>query len=182
MWKFIKSSSEKGNWLNHQQTEICFIGRSNVGKSTLINLIGNQKIAKVSKTPGRTQLINYFQTDKNIIAVDLPGYGYAKISKNIQEKMFAMIDEYFKLNRPKKVFILIDAKIGIQPKDSEIISYLSSLDHNISLILTKCDKANQSEINKTLKNELFKSFNYFMVSEKNQKQIGSLREYIYSLE
>ena len=105
MWKFIKSSSDKSNWLIHDNKEICFIGRSNVGKSSLINALArNSKLAKVSKMPGRTQLINYFQNENDLIIVDLPGYGYANISYSIQEKMFNMIDEYLFVKNLSSIF------------------------------------------------------------------------------
>ncbi len=179
MWKFIKSSSNKLNWLEHNQKEFCFIGRSNVGKSTLINLLANQnKLAKTSKFPGRTQLINYFETEDKKIIIDLPGYGYAKISYSEQERMFSMVDEFFRLNKPEVVFVLIDAKIGITSKDEEIIEYLDSLNHNIKLILTKVDKANQSELSKTLKHPIVKDFEHFRSSIENEKYIEKIREYI----
>lgn len=181
MWTFIKSATNKNNLLIHNQNEICFIGRSNVGKSTLINLLANNKIAKTSKTPGRTQLINYYQTDKNVIAVDLPGYGYAKMSKIEQEKMFTIIDEYFNNVYPNIVFLLIDGRIGMQKQDENIINYLYSLNHNINLIITKCDKANQKQISKTLKNNFFAKIKYFKSSIKNEKEIKNILKYIYNL-
>lgn len=181
MWKFIKSSSSKENWLTHNQVEVCFIGRSNVGKSTLINnLANNHKLAKTSKTPGRTQLINYFQTDKNIVVVDLPGYGFAKISKQQQEKMFYMVNEYFNYNKPKVVFILIDSRCGILKQDEEIIEYLSNLNHKIVLIITKTDKAKQKELARTLKHNLFKNHQHFLSADSNQNKILKIKEFIYN--
>ena len=179
MWKFIKSSSDKSNWLIHDNEEICFIGRSNVGKSSLINALArNSKLAKVSKMPGRTQLINYFQNENDLIIVDLPGYGYANISYSIQEKMFNMIDEYFRINKPSNVFFLIDSRHGITPKDAEIIGYLLNLNHNLIFILTKVDKAKQKEIAKTLKNDYLKNFKYFKSSIDNEKLINAIRDEI----
>lgn len=181
MWDFIKSSSTKENWYLHNKIEICFIGRSNVGKSTLINTLANKKIAKTSKTPGRTQLINYFDTNKGVIVVDLPGYGYAKISKLEQQKMFFMIDEYFNFRKPNIVFVLIDSKIGIQKQDERIINHLKELKHNVVLILTKCDKAKQSELSSTLKHHFFDQYIFFKTSFNNQKQINLLNNYIFNI-
>ncbi len=179
MWKFIKSSSNKSNWLIHDNKEICFIGRSNVGKSSLINALAkNSKLAKVSKMPGRTQLINYFQNENGLIIVDLPGYGYANISFSIQEKMFNMIDEYFKINKPSYVFCLIDSRHGVTKKDKEIIDYLINLGHNLIFILTKVDKAKQKEITKSLKNDYFQKFELFKSSINNEKLINIIRERI----
>lgn len=182
MWKFIKSSSDKTNWYLHNQKEICFIGRSNVGKSSLINaLSGNKKLAKTSKTPGRTQLINYFETPDKKVIVDLPGYGFANISISIQKKMFEMIDEYFNKANPTTVFVLIDSRRGITEKDEEIINYLLDLNHNVLLILTKVDKANQSEIHKAMSHPFFKKLNYFKSSINNEKLISLINDYIKSI-
>lgn len=182
MWNFIKSASKKENWLNHNLNEICFIGRSNVGKSTLINILSkNNKLAKTSKTPGRTQLINYFKANENLVVVDLPGYGFAKISKDKQQKMFNMIDEYFRESKPNYVFILFDARLGLQKQDVSICNYLSDLNHNIIFVGTKIDKAKQSEVSKALKNDLFKKYKYFLISKENKKQINNLLSFIDSI-
>lgn len=182
MWKFIKSSSDQSNWLIHDKKEICFIGRSNVGKSSLINaLSNNSKLAKTSKTPGRTQLINYFDTNDKVIIVDLPGYGFANISLSIQEKMFSMIDQYFQYSKPIYVFLLIDARRGIMEKDQTIIEHLISLNHKIIFIVTKVDKAKQSEIAKTLKNDYFKNNKFFLSSISNKNQIEKIRKFIFEI-
>lgn len=182
MWKFIKSSSDQSNWLIHDKKEICFIGRSNVGKSSLINaLSNNSKLAKTSKTPGRTQLINYFDINDKVIIVDLPGYGFANISLSIQEKMFNMIDQYFQYSKPIYVFLLIDARRGITEKDRTIIEHLISLNHKIIFIVTKVDKAKQSEIAKTLKNDYFKNNKFFLSSISNKNQIEKIRKFIFEI-
>ena len=182
MWKFIKSSSSKENWLNHNQIEVALIGRSNVGKSSLINALSkNNKLAKTSKTPGRTQLINYFENENGLLIIDLPGYGFANISLEKQEKMFEMVDEYFRKNHPKYVFLLIDSRRGIMEKDEEIIEYLKELKHNIIFIITKTDKAKQSELVKCLKNDYFRSNKYFLASINNEKQLSQLRDFINSI-
>lgn len=182
MWKFIKSSSDKSNWLIHNKKEICFIGRSNVGKSSLINALARQnKLAKTSKTPGRTQLINYFENENGKIIVDLPGYGFAQISLSAQKKMFKMIDEYFNEAKPNIVFVLIDARRGIMKQDQEIIDYLVSLKHNIILIITKTDKATQKEISQILKNEYFKKIKYFQSAISNEKKISVIRDFINNI-
>lgn len=178
-WKFVQSASDKENWLKHDLNEVCFIGRSNVGKSTLINELAKQnKLAKTSKTPGRTQLINYFQVDDKLMVVDLPGYGYAKISKSIQEKMFKMVDQYFTESKPKFVFVLIDSRHGIQEQDEEIINYLLNLQHNVVLVATKSDKATQSEVSKTKSHALFKELKYFICAQKDDKKLSQLRNFL----
>ncbi|MBD5423109.1 MAG: YihA family ribosome biogenesis GTP-binding protein [Mycoplasma sp.] len=181
MWEFIKSASNKSNWLVHDNKEICFIGRSNVGKSSLINALANNKLAKTSKTPGRTQLINYFKNENNTIIVDLPGYGFANIALQLQEKMFLMVDEYFNNSNPNIVFLLIDARRGIMRQDENIIEHLINLKHNIVLILTKVDKAKQSEIASSLKHKYFKTIPYFESSIKNENKINKIKEFIKNI-
>lgn len=179
MWKFIKSSSDKSNWWEHNNKEICFIGRSNVGKSSLINaLANNKKLAKTSKTPGRTQLINYFQNNDGLVIVDLPGYGFANISIKTQEKMFFMVDQYFKYGNPNFIFLLIDSRRGIGKQDEEIIEYLLNLNHNIILVLTKIDKATQKEISLTMKHPYFNQLKFFQISISNKKKIQQLNNFI----
>ncbi|ADE19811.1 ribosome biogenesis GTP-binding protein YihA/YsxC [Mycoplasma crocodyli] len=185
MYKFIKSSTDKSNWYDHQASEICFWGRSNVGKSSLLNaIVNNKSLARVSKTPGRTQLLNYFENDlsKNII-VDLPGYGYAKISKSQKDKMLKMIDEYLKNSSSlKAVLLLIDSRHGITNIDREIINYLVSINLPIVLIYTKIDKLNQkekSQLIKMSKNEFsINKFNYLFVSSQTRQGIDELNKNI----
>ncbi|WGI36299.1 ribosome biogenesis GTP-binding protein YihA/YsxC [Mesomycoplasma lagogenitalium] len=181
MWKFIVSSSGKSNWLNHNEIEICFIGRSNVGKSSLINALANQKIAKTSNTPGRTQLINFFKNSNNKIIVDLPGYGYAKMSKTNAQKMFDMIEQYFtERENLKYVFLLFDSRLGLLENDLQMIEFLQSLNHNVILVGTKADKLNQAQMHK-IKKQLEKfnnlQFSYFVSSLKN-KNINLLNQQI----
>lgn len=180
MWKFIKSSSNIHNWLDHEKNEICFIGRSNVGKSGLINaLANNKKLAKTSKTPGRTQLINYFEINDKIIAVDLPGYGYAKMPIKQKQKMIVMVDEYLtKSLNLKIVFLLFDANVGFTKQDIEIIKYIKGINKKIVLIGTKIDKLNQSKLHHLKQEELIKTNKYFLISSFSKKNIGSLNDFI----
>lgn len=187
MWKFLKSSSDKSNFYIHRESEICFWGRSNVGKSTLINTLTNQALAKVSKTPGRTQLINYFIDNNNKIIVDLPGYGFAKMSKEAQTKMFNNTISY--INNSKSLlmlFLLIDSRTGITKIDNEMIQILEKMQINISLVFTKIDKLNQSEksklvkeINNNLKTKMFN--NVFVLSSAKKQGIDELVSYINEL-
>lgn len=188
MWKFIKSSSSKENWLDHNLNEVCFIGRSNVGKSSLINsLSNNKKLAKTSKTPGRTQLINYFNTEKNVMIVDLPGYGFAKMSKTQKQKMHIMLDEYFRESEKiSHIFLLFDTRHGMLEEDQYFLNYLIGLNkqYKILLVGTKIDRTTQSEKSKMLKNPIISSFDkteIFLCSSQKNKNIDKLREYIYSI-
>lgn len=138
-------------------SEVAFLGRSNVGKSSLINSLCKQKnLAKSSSTPGKTQLINFFEVlcqkneDKfNIYFVDLPGFGYAKVSKNLKKEWNIHLDEFLKLRTSIKLFIhLIDARHINLEIDKELDDYLKGFirpDQKILKVFTKCDKLNQSE-------------------------------------
>lgn len=130
---FEKSSSTIDNCPKKKLFEIAFIGRSNVGKSSLLNMLLDKKgIAKVSKTPGKTKLINYFLVNDNIFFVDLPGYGYAKLSKKNKLEISKITQSYFE-NRIqlKQIFLLIDIRHEIQKADDEFMKYLQSIKKRI---------------------------------------------------
>ncbi|MGP1451703.1 MAG: ribosome biogenesis GTP-binding protein YihA/YsxC [Metamycoplasmataceae bacterium] len=186
MWKFVKSGNDYDSFLKHNENEICFWGRSNVGKSTLINSLTDQKISRVSKTPGRTRLINYFEDNNHKIMVDLPGYGYANMSKDAKEKMFQTTIKY--INQAEKlqdIFILIDSRIGITKIDLEIIDLLIQMNKTFSLIYTKIDKLNQSEkskIAKDIQKYQFKNLNnLFYISSLTHFGFDKLILYITKL-
>tara|TARA_Y100000739_G_C20389720_1_gene365021 strand:+ start:51 stop:677 length:627 start_codon:yes stop_codon:yes gene_type:complete len=122
--------------------ECCFIGRSNVGKSSIINAVTkSKKLAKISKTPGRTQNINLFLINNKVNIIDLPGYGYAKVSKIKREELYNLIESYL-INRLnlKQIFVLIDCKVGIKDSDIDILDLISENNKHFSIILTKVDK------------------------------------------
>ncbi len=132
-----------------------FIGRSNVGKSTLINSLTNQKeLARTSSKPGKTQTINLFLINKKIYFADLPGYGYAKLSKAERKNLQNIIIWFF--NHPdlifKQIFILIDSKIGPTKDDIEFIGFIHSYNLPFSIILTKIDKLKRSQLNQQILN------------------------------
>ncbi|MDR2979513.1 MAG: ribosome biogenesis GTP-binding protein YihA/YsxC [Bacteroidales bacterium] len=128
--------------------EYAFIGRSNVGKSSLVNMIGNNKsLAKISSKPGKTQTINHFIVNDEWYLVDLPGYGYATISKTMREAWVRMIDDYF-INREnlQLVFVLVDARIEPQNNDIEFINNLGELGIPFSIVFTKTDKVSKQKL------------------------------------
>ena len=142
--------------------ECCFIGRSNVGKSSLINSITkSKKLAKTSKTPGRTQHINLFSISNKINIVDLPGYGYAKVSKVKREELFQLINNYI-INRNNliEIFVLIDCKIGIKDSDIDILDTISEANKKFSIILTKTDKCSIKFVSEQSKSLLSLVKNY----------------------
>lgn len=130
--------------------EVCFAGRSNVGKSSLINAITNQKgLARASNTPGRTRELNYFNADNRIRLVDLPGYGYARASKTDIAKWTKLTRAYLAGRAPlRRVFLLIDSRHGLKPTDLEIMAMLDETAVTYQLILTKTDKLKKGELDK----------------------------------
>lgn len=132
--------------------EICFTGRSNVGKSSLINmLVERNKLSKTSSKPGKTQLINHFIVNQKLFFVDLPGYGWAKTSKKNRESWDNMTKDYL-LNSDKiaLIFILIDIRLKPQEIDINYINYLGKNKLPVNLIFTKADKIKKSEIDKRI--------------------------------
>lgn len=148
---FIKSSAEFKDCPESRLPEFAFIGRSNVGKSSLINMLCDRKdLAKTSSRPGKTQLINHFKIDENWFLVDLPGYGYAKVSKENKKTWQKMITDYL-LNRPNLccTFVLIDARHEPLANDLEFMEWMGVNQLPFAIIFTKMDKLNvkDKEIN-----------------------------------
>ena len=164
---------------NEHLPECCFIGRSNVGKSSIINAVTkSKKLAKTSKTPGRTQNINLFLINDKVNIIDLPGYGYAKVSKTKREELYFLIENYL-INRKnlKQVFVLIDCKVGIKDNDIDILDIISENNKHFSIILTKVDKCaiNYIENQKKSLISLLKNYgSHFktILSSSSSKNIG----------
>lgn len=150
---FITSAADPKGYPVHDLPEIAFLGRSNVGKSSLINaFLGRKRLAKVSSTPGKTTLINFFDVNSVFSLVDLPGYGYAKRSKTELAKWGIMIEEYLSQRENLVLFLLLlDVRRVPNQQDIEILSWLSRIDCSHAIILTKCDKLNQKERNKQIR-------------------------------
>ena len=127
--------------------EIVFVGRSNVGKSSLLNaLTGRVGLAKVSTTPGKTQLINFFRIDERMRFVDLPGYGYAKVSASMRDSWSALIRSYFDAGRPIALVLqLVDSRLPLQDSDADMIAWFIERQMPLQIVVTKIDKLNQSE-------------------------------------
>ena len=132
--------------------EVCFAGRSNVGKSTLINaLTGMKALARASNTPGRTQEINYFTAGDSHYLVDLPGYGYANAPLPVVEKWQRLLKQYLSGRQTlRRAFVLIDARHGVKKVDEEILSLLDSSAVTFQAVLTKADKVKDKERDKVL--------------------------------
>lgn len=132
--------------------EFAFVGRSNVGKSSLINSLTNRnKLAKTSKTPGRTQLINYFLINEDTYFVDLPGYGFAKVPKAVKDNWGNIITSYLGSERKKMVFVLLDIRRIPSSEDIDMLEWLEHYEVPYTIIFTKVDKLSNNEKFKQLK-------------------------------
>lgn len=136
--------------------EIAFVGKSNVGKSSLINAVCNHRgLAKVSHTPGRTQQINFFSFTDRLVLVDLPGYGFAKVPRFVQQQWQQLISYYLKQRfNLKLVNLLVDARRGIKPPDLEMAQLLTACNKNFQLVFTKVDKVSFTA-EQVKKNQIF---------------------------
>ena len=187
---FLGSFNEIGKIPNHYFPECCFIGRSNVGKSSIINAITkSSKLAKTSKTPGRTQSINIFLINDKINLVDLPGYGYAKVSKVMRYNLRNLIEEYIE-NQLEiiQTYVLIDAKVGVKNSDIDMFDLLSNSNRNFSIIFTKIDKCSKSYLEdlessmQSLMKSYVKSFKkFFFTSTKKFQGIIDIQKDIFTL-
>lgn len=146
--EFVKSSDNYSACPPPDKPEYAFIGRSNVGKSSLINaLLDRVDLAKTSGKPGKTQLINHFLVNKEWYLVDLPGYGYAKVSQAERKKWQKMIDDYlFKRENLMSVFVLVDSRIEPQKIDIEFITKLGTQGLPLAIVFTKTDKLNPTKL------------------------------------
>lgn len=146
--EFVISNSDYRKCPDTGLPEYAFIGRSNVGKSSLINMLTNNKnLAKTSVRPGKTQLINHFLINKQWYLVDLPGYGYARVSKDSRAKWQKMIEDYcVKREQLISMFVLIDSRIPPQKIDIEFINFLGENGVPLTIIFTKIDKQSQREV------------------------------------
>lgn len=165
--------------------EFAFVGRSNVGKSSLINSITSRsKLAKTSKTPGRTQLINYFIINNEFYIVDLPGYGFAKVPKAMKAEWGKTMERYVSCNRKKLVFVLLDIRRIPSEEDMEMLRWLDHFDIPFKIIFTKMDKVSNNEKAKCLKairTKLeFDNEDVFFHSSLNNTGRDNILEYIES--
>ena len=185
--EFVISNTDVSKCPKEQLPEYAFIGRSNVGKSSLINMLTQKKnLAKTSGKPGKTQLINHFKINQNWFLVDLPGYGYAKISKSKRQAFQQFITEYF-LQRQQLVcsFVLVDVRHEPQKIDMEFMRFLGENAIPFCIVFTKSDKLNHSNLNKNLdiyKKELLKTWEeiptHFVTSASNKNGREDVLDFI----
>lgn len=185
--EFIVSNSDVNKCPSERIPEYAFIGRSNVGKSSLINMLANNKnLAKTSGRPGKTQLINHFKINNNWFLVDLPGYGYARVSKTTKKTFQKFITQYFeKRQQLVCAFVLVDIRHEPQKIDLEFMQWLGENAIPFAIIFTKADKLKPNAIERNIENyknlllETWEEFPlYFVTSSENKTGKEELLQYI----
>ena len=151
--EFITSAVKRNQYPVDVRPEVAFVGRSNVGKSSIINALTNRrKLAKVSQTPGKTRLINFFLINEELYLVDLPGYGYAKVSKSEKESWGKTIETYLlEREQLKKVVLLVDSRHKPTADDIMMHEWIKHFGYKVIVIATKSDKLSNNEIGKSKK-------------------------------
>ncbi len=186
---FIISNTDVSKCPEPNKPEYAFIGRSNVGKSSLINMLVNKKnLAKTSGKPGKTQVINHFLINENWYIVDLPGYGYASVSKQKRTDFAQIIKQYLKKRKNlMSVFVLIDSRLTPQKIDIEFMAWLGELRIPFVICFTKQDKLSKSESEINLMNykkEMLKYWEYlpqfFKTSSSKNRGKNEILEFIYA--
>ncbi len=172
---FVRGVTNTDNMIRDGLPQVAFIGRSNAGKSTLINtLVNNKKLARTSSTAGRTQEINFFLINESFYFVDLPGYGYARGSFEKRDTIADRINGYFFDSdiSQYKVVLIVDAKVGMTESDKEMLEALASHGKDVVIVLNKIDKTKQGERQKSI-NEVKKiAGDYLVIPFSSVKKIG----------
>ena len=183
--QFVKSVASTSALFNYDLPEVLFIGRSNVGKSSLINaLTTSKRLAYVSKRPGHTKLLNFYRVDNNLMLVDAPGYGFVKGNPTHYEEFEVLLGNYFKNQRKlKTILFLLDSRRIPTEDDVLFYNYAKSLNLPVTFVITKVDKVNQSERAKITKNIIsvipdYLDHEIIYVSSHSQKGIDVLRSYL----
>ena len=188
--EFIVSNSEVSKCPNTRLPEYAFIGRSNVGKSSLINTLTNRKdLAKTSGRPGKTQLINHFLINESWYIVDLPGYGYARVSKSAKKTFQKFITAYFEQREQMLcAFVLIDSRHKPQPIDLEFMQYLGEKEIPFCIIFTKADKMKPKALERNINDYQAKMLEtwtvmpqYFVTSSSSGTGKEEVLDYIQSI-
>ncbi len=184
--RFMKSAELPKDYpkISHQINQVAICGRSNVGKSTLLNeLTNNSKLAKTSKTPGKTQLLNFFEIDERLVFVDLPGYGFAKVPDKIKTSWGKNITEFLEhAERVELILFLLDIRRDPNGEDLEFLRWLNHYQKPFLLVLTKADKLSKSEIpirTKAVLSQIpYEGFEYIQHSSKTHLGTFDLRNKI----
>ena len=147
--EFVRSAVGARDFPNDGLPQVAFVGRSNVGKSSLLNKLLGRRLARTSSTPGRTRAVNLFLINRRAYFADLPGYGYAKAGRGDREAWAALIDEYLRHSVPR-VILLVDAKVGATELDQQAFEYLQTLGATMGVVATKIDKLSRGKWKSTM--------------------------------
>tara|TARA_Y100000768_G_C23966379_1_gene678074 strand:+ start:1487 stop:2059 length:573 start_codon:yes stop_codon:yes gene_type:complete len=177
--QFLLSATQPRQYPNVVFPEVAFIGRSNVGKSSLINAVFMEKLAHISNTPGKTRQINFFNHGDSLMVVDLPGYGFAKISQKEAYKISDLVSQYLTTRKNlKKIFVLIDYTIGPKKIDLEMIESMKNIKEKIFICYTKSDKK-VKEVSPFFKD--LENFEQLTVSSKSNDNIFEIQKKIVGM-
>lgn len=151
--RYVRSAVSERDFLDDGLPHVAFVGRSNVGKSSLLNrLLGRKALARISSTPGRTRAVNYFLINSGFYFVDLPGFGYAKVGKQVRRDWAKLMDKYFQTTPEQtRVVQLVDAKVGATSLDCDAAEYFADLGLPTTVVATKIDKVPRSKQARQLK-------------------------------
>jgi GTP-binding protein len=181
--EYITSAAEARQLPKETLPEIAFVGRSNCGKSSLLNALANQKdLARKSRTPGRTQMVNFFEINRSVYFVDLPGYGFAAMNRNKREPWFHLIEKYLEREAIEHVLFLFDTRRDFDEEDLELLNFLTER-HNVIIVYTKADKFSKSqlqvrlrELQQQLATTIFAKNEVFVTSSLAKSGIEELRK------
>ncbi len=178
--RFLQSAWQPGDFLPDKGLEVAFAGRSNAGKSSAINVIAGQKqLARISKTPGRTQLINFFEIDGSHRLVDLPGYGYAKVPEKMRRHWRVLMEAYFSRRRSLEgLFLVMDVRRPLTEFDERMLDWALAYDCPVHALLTKADKLSRGKAASTLlgvRRELGDTVTAQLFSAHSKQGVGEAR-------
>ena len=180
MISFIKSAKSLNDFPNTER-EVVFVGRSNAGKSSLLNALYKKDLAYVGKTPGKTRLINFFNINDKYTAVDVPGYGFANRSQDEAIEFSDMMDDYFSRKSVKLAVIIVDSRLGLTKDDIDMKEYLESKNIKYIIAANKIDKLSNNQLNNN-KRMFFNDYRYVVyVSAEKKKNIDVLNKEIESI-
>jgi GTP-binding protein len=175
--RFLKSVARLSDAPRDHFPEVAFLGRSNVGKSSVINSLLGAKLAKTSSTPGRTQLINYYVVNEEFYFVDCPGYGYAKAPETLRRQWHQLMEEYLRSREPLKLnVLLLDCRVAPTHSDEQMIEWLMAYRKPLTLVLTKVDKLSSNELREAHRrlqrwNEISSLINYSAIKHIGRREL-----------
>jgi GTP-binding protein len=152
---FVTGAGDPAGFPPPALPEVAFMGRSNVGKSSLLNaLLGRRQLARTGSTPGRTRQVNFYRVNGACLFVDLPGYGFARVSRSMRAGWRNLVEAYFRRRPPNLAILLVDARHPLTEMDRDLIEWLQDRDMPFLVAATKCDKLSRNELQKSLNNHL----------------------------